>query len=691
MEPNFENEIEALLSKMTLQEKVALLSGKDTWHTFPLERLGIPSLTMTDGPHGVRTCEPELGRIISPATCFPTGVSMAASWNPALVSEVGAALASETRAMGCDILLGPCVNIARTPLAGRNFESYSEDPFLAGKIAVSYIRGVQSQGVGTSLKHFACNNQETERMRSSSNLDERTLREIYLPAFEAAVKEAHPWTVMCSYNRINGVYASQNRHLLKEILKGEWGFDGFVVSDWAANHTIFESVAAGLDLEMPGPAKYYGALLEEAVKHWQIEKSAVDEAARRILRILARSGKLFGEAQEGRAAISGAAFSGAANTPEHQALARQLALEAITLLKNDGDVLPLDASKLRTLAVIGPNAAVAVIEGGGSSHVDPPYRISPLEALQTRLGESVRIEHEQGCTNFDGFGFFGGDEQEGIARAASLAAGADAVLLFAGMAEGYETEGMDRPAMGLPGKQDQLIQAVGRANPRTVVVLNVGSPVSMPWLEDVAGVLLAYFPGQENGRAVTEVLFGDANPSGKLPVTFPRRIEDTPANGNSVIEGARQVNYGEGIFVGYRWYDHRLIEPLFPFGHGLSYTRFEYSQLSLPESIPAGEAVQVSLKVRNTGERAGKEVVQIYVHDRGASLPRPPQELKAFTKVQLEPGEEITLIFLLDERAFAFYHPEQAAWVVEPGRFEIRAGSSSRAIHLRGELEITHS
>jgi len=810
--------IEDLLSKLTLKEKIALLSGKDIWNTVPIERLGIPSLTMTDGPHGVRAANPEVGRPVGPTTCFPTGISMAASWNPELVERVGRAIGEEAHGVGCDILLGPCVNIVRSPLGGRNFESYSEDPYLAGRTAVGFIKGVQSQGVGTSIKHFACNNYEIERNRASSNVDERTLREIYLPAFEAAVKEAQPWTVMCSYNRVNGVYASQNHYLLNEILKNEWGFEGFVISDWAANHEAYESMKGGLDLEMPGPAKYYGSLLSQAVNNWQIDEAVIEKAACRILRIILKSGRMDKAAKR------------AINTPEHQALARELAEEAITLLKNEAGILPLARNSLKSVAVIGPNAAEAVIEGGGSSHVDPPYRVSPLEALRAKLGDDVRIEYEQGCDNFDepllvradwltlpdssgsgmkveffenadlsgqptrtsaesrpdfwmyigstqlpepqfsarwtafltiptdglytfklnysgicrvhldgellldGRGPTGGEEAEasvvaqkelrggrphslqieytkrpgqetvhynlGLAatykpdaddrlrRAIRLAKKCDVAIVFAGVPEGFESEGWDRPDMDLPGGQDELIRVVGRANPRTVVILNAGSPMAMPWLDEVAALVLAYYPGQENGNAVANVLLGRVNPSGKLPVTFPKRLEDNPAFINSSYPGAREVHYGEGIFVGYRYYDKKDIEPLFPFGHGLSYTAFEYSRLKVPEAVEVGEPVQVSVTVKNIGQVVGKEIVQLYVSDKVSSLPRPPKELKGFAKVALRPGEVKSVTFELDGRALAFYDPAKKRWVAETGEFEVLLGSSSRDIRARAAFKL---
>ncbi len=820
MSAEFEAQINALLEKLLLPEKVALLSGLDAWNTHPIPRLDIPSLTMTDGPHGVRATQTEAGRMAGRATSFPTGVSMAASWDPELIERVAAALAEETLALGCDVLLGPCVNIVRTPLAGRNFEAYSEDPYLAGRIGVAWVKGLQGKGVGASLKHYACNNQEIERFRGNSIVDERTLREIYLPAFEAVVKETQPWTVMCAYNRINGDYASEHQHLLTEILKEEWGFAGAVISDWSANHTVTASVKGGLDLEMPGPAKYYGDLLTEAVMLWQIDEDEVDESARRILRLLAWAGKLDESAERP---------SGAVNTPEHQALARELAEASVTLLKNEDALLPFDETALERVAVIGPNAAEARIGGGGSSYLEPPYRVSPLEGLRTRLGDDVDVRYAQGCDNFvvlpalDGdalapaqgagpglwgeyfanaelagepvvervdekleFGWYNSSpaeeisreafsarwtgtltvpesgqytfaltntgharvtldgellaesersagypeaenesavvsrdleaeraykitiefvhdypsrfialtlalartyregEDDRIAQAAALAAESDVAVIFAGMPKGFESEGHDRPNMALPGPQTELIRAVVAANPNTVVVLNCGAPVALPWADEVPALLLAYYPGQEAGNALAHVLLGDVNPSGKLPVTFPRRLQDNPTYIN--YPGYRDVRYGEGIFVGYRYYDAKDVAPRFPFGFGLSYTTFAYDALEAPERAAIGEEVTVAVMVENTGERAGQEIVQLYVGDAAATLARPPQELKCFQKVALQPGARARVEFTLDHRAFAFYDPHQGAWVVEPGEFELLVGSSSRDIRARATL-----
>ncbi len=787
--------VEALLSQLTLKEKVALLSGLDIWRTVPIERVGLPSITMTDGPHGVRASRHEAARPVGPTTAFPTGVSMASTWNPDLIEKAAAALAEETRAMGCEVLLGPCVNIVRHPLAGRNFESYAEDPYLAGRIGVAWVKGLQSQGVAASLKHFACNNQEIERHRGNSVVDERTLREIYLAQFETVVKEARPWTVMCSYNRVNGVYASQHNTLLNEILRGEWGFDGLVVSDWNANHTIFESLQGGLDLEMPGPAKYYGNLLEEAVQNWQIEESTIDEAVRRVLKLIVRTGKLDGKQT-----------AGSVNTIEHQQLARDVAAEAMVLLKNDR-VLPLDRSTLTSIAAIGPSALGWQISGGGSSRVDPPHVIDPVTALQAKLGDRVKVEYAEGCDNhvelptisgefkvefFDNprlegepaaaraektvnggwwfatpdpavksmkysarwsqtlkvaqtgryaFGvrsscegqvFVDGhlivesgqpdaviDLEEGkeyafkaemkktddlvfgamrvgmayrpdpdnrIQQAAELAARSDVAIVYAGYPENFETEGVDRPHMDLTGEQNELIAAVAKANPKTIVVLNVGSPVSMPWVNDVAAIVLAYYPGMDGAISLTNILCGEVNPSGRLTVTYPQALKDTPAFNN--YPGQRAVVYGEGIFVGYRHYEYREVEPLFPFGHGLSYTTFAYSEWTMPEVVKRGETVKMYVKVKNTGAVAGKEVAQLYVRDVHASVQRPVKELKGFAKVALLPGEEKTVAFELNERALAYYDPDRAAWVAEPGEFEVLIGSSSRDIRLKAKFEL---
>jgi beta-glucosidase len=817
-----EERIESLLGQMTLSEKVALLSGRNAWYTVPIERLGIPSIVMTDGPHGVRTGGHGQDRIVATATAYPTGVSLASTWNPELIERVGAALGQEVRYLGCHVLLAPCVNIVRSPLGGRNFETYSEDPYLAGQIGLAYVKGLQSKGVGASVKHYAANNQEYERFRGNSVVDERTLREIYLPAFETIVKGAQPWTVMCSYNRINDTYASRHEELLRKILKEEWGFDGVVVSDWGAVHDIYEPVAAGLDLEMPGPARYFGTLLEAAVNNWQIDQRLVDDAARRMLRLVSRSGVMDDQPRN----------PGTGDTPEHREVARQAAAESMVLLKNEDHLLPLDADKLDSLAVIGMNAN-RMVSGGGSSRVDPHHWVTPMAGLQARLGDSVELRFEPGYdnqvtpmvvgktsftqpdgkspgllaefyNNLDGSDdpvltrvdsnieawfaaggpapaivdprhftirwhgtftaevsgeteFFisntgtarvwldgdlildneigpqtsaaGNRSTDGdkavvrlekgrqydfraeyisgennafalvrfsyklplgvtgdpVERAVELAKESDAAIIVAGLSDLYESEGGDRPNMDLPGRQEELIRAVAAVNPNTVVVVNAGSPVTMPWIDEVKAVLLSYYPGQEGGHALADILFGDVNPSGKLTVSFPKQLEDNPAYIN--YPGWKDVHYGEGIFVGYRYYDSKEIETLFPFGHGLSYTDFDYEVLDMPVTVRPGEIFKVSVTLKNTGNVAGKEVVQLYIKDVQSTLIRPEKELKGFAKVALEPGQSQKVTFTLDQRALSYYDPHQHDWVTEEGAFEVLVGSSSQDIRLSEAFE----
>ncbi|MBN1162001.1 MAG: glycoside hydrolase family 3 C-terminal domain-containing protein [Dehalococcoidales bacterium] len=815
--------IAALINKMTLEEKVSLLAGVDFWHTQAIERPGIPAIKVTDGPHGPRTADARNLNHTLPATCFPTGVALAATWNPDLIKRVGMAIGEETRARGCSILLGPCVNIHRSPLGGRNFESYSEDPYLSSRMAVAIITGIQSKGVSACVKHFALNNSEFERMTISSEADERTMREIYFPSFEKAVKEAGTWSVMCSYNKINGTYASANHWLLTEVLKEEWGFKGLVVSDWFATHSTAPAASAGLDLEMPGPALYFGKALLEAVKSGDVDVKTIDDKLRRILGVMAKTGAL-----DGKNIVSGKIK----DFPAHRKLALEVAQETIVLLKNENHTLPLKKS-VRSIAVIGPNAAAASIQGGGSAEVNPYYKVSPLEALKQKCGRKIKISYELGCTNniktlplnpdhlfydksgkkhglkgeyfpnneFKGkpaatrvdtdftftwvvppvpgvkkdysirwqgffrapatgkykFGlaaggwgrvyidgkpvcsnwgkrvkieFFMPKEKVGyislkseklypiklefckypaialpmgslrigcdiplppdlLERAAEAAARADVAIVFAGLTDEYESEGFDRKNMDLPAAQKRLIAKVAAANPDTIVVLNNGAPLAMsPWLDKVPAVVEALFPGQECGSAIADVLFGDVNPSGKLPDTFPRRYQDNPAFAHYPGENGK-VRYKEGIFVGYRHYDAQNIAPLFPFGHGLSYTDFEYGKLKVsPARAKAGEKVNVSVDVKNTGRVAGKEVVQVYVSDVKSSLPRPPRELKAFQKVSLLPGETKTVKFTLDKEAFSFYDPTLTQWTAEPGDFEILVGSSSRDIRAKGKFAL---
>jgi beta-glucosidase len=817
------NRIEDLLEQMTLEEKASMVAGADHWHTQSIERLGIPAIKMTDGPNGARGGTSRGG---PSSACFPVGTAMASTWNTELIGRVGAALGEETKTKAAHILLGPTVNIHRSPLAGRNFECYSEDPYLTLRIAVAFIKGVQSQNVGACIKHYVCNDSEFERHSISSEVGERALREIYLPPFRAAVKEAEPWTVMAAYNKVNGTYASANRYTLTDILKGEWGFKGFVMSDWRGTKSTIPAANGGLDLEMPGPPQFMGEKLLQAVREGHVSEQVIDDKIRRILRIIIKSGAFENPEEAPERAV---------DKPEHRRLARETAAEGIVLLKNERDVLPLQEREIKSLAVIGPNANVARIMGGGSSQVNPHYAVTPLEGIIRRCGDAIKVSYQQGCTNhklippaspewltpagdqeghglageffnnldlagepvltevakeidFTWFGEFsplvdkdefsarwtgrftapetgtytfslvsaglsrlyidneqvidnwteqirgeahyGAGTEEMVAqvdmtagqsydikveyskkdapvfgalrqgcllsvpgdpmeRAAALAAESDVALVFVGTSDEWESEGRDQADMELPGDQAELIKRVAAANENTIVVLNTGSPVTMSqWIDLVPSVVEAWFPGQECGNAIADILFGDVNPSGKLSTTFPIRLEDNPAYINYPGENGK-VLYGEGIFVGYRYYDKKKIAPLFPFGHGLSYTSFEYSDLEISSTeYEMEDSIEITVDVKNTGEREGKEVVQLYVRDVESSLVRPEKELKAFEKVALKPGETKTVGFTLGEDALSFYDPSRKQWVAEAGEFKVLIGSSSRDIRARGSFSL---
>lgn len=809
--------IEEILTEMTLTEKVALLAGADMWHTVPLPRLNIPVLKVTDGPNGARGADGNQG---PSSAAFPVGVAVAATWNPELARRLGAALAAETKAKGAHILLAPTVNLHRSPLAGRNFETYGEDPYLSGRMATAYIQGLQRAGVGACIKHLVCNDSEFERFTISSDVDERTLREIYLTPFRMAIAEAEPWAVMSAYNRVNGTYASEHAYLLRDILKEEWGFDGMVISDWYGTYS--DGVAAGgLDLEMPGPARYMGANVAELVRGGELDEALVDDKVRRLLRTLERVGAF---------SQSGLAPEQAVDRPEDRALAREIAREAIVLLKNEENLLPLDLEKITSIAIIGENAERAQIMGGGSSSVNPHYIISPLQGIRERVGEAAAVQHALGtpihrhlpvcdpawlspagdpdgrgvtAAYFDNrelagepvhvetsarleiswFGetaphvdpanfslrlsgtftapesglftfsvlsvgksrlYLGGEllldawqEEEGnweegertvtrkleagerlplvveyssaigsrwrtlrlgclppipadpIGEAVALAETADVAIVYAGLTAEWESEGFDRPDMKLPGDQDELIRRVAAANPNTIVVLNTGSPVEMPWLDAVPALFQVWYTGQEAGHAIADLLFGDFSPSGRLPTTFPRRLQDNPAYINYPGENGH-VRYGEGLFVGYRYYDAKAIEPLFSFGHGLAYTTFTYRGVALDaDDYGPGEEIAVTVTVENGGERAAQEVVQLYVRDLEATLARPPKELKRFAKVMLAPGEQRQVTFTLDSDDLAFYDPSRGGWVAEAGEFELLAGRSAADIRHRARFSWT--
>jgi len=818
-----EQRVDNLLSLLTVEEKASFLTGKDMWHFEGVERLGIPPVQVTDCGHGVTVVLDEEGHNSGCATCFPTAVGQASTWNRDLVQEIGAAIGRETRALGSSILLAPMVNIHRTPLGGRNYETYSEDPYLTGAIASSFIQGVQSEHIGAVIKAVTANNQQTNQGQHSVEVSERALREIYLPAFRMAVSVAQPWGIMTSYNKVNGVYTSANKHLITDIIKDEWQYSGFIVSDWRGTHGI-EALAAGLDLEMPGPGKILtrDAVITE-IENGNFTEDELNDRVRRILSAIIKAKTLEGDKSD---------LNAEWDTPNHHRLALKAAEELIVLLQNKKNVLPLNINKIKTLAVIGPNAKEARLGGGGSASVTACYTVSPLDGIKNYCKDSVEVLFEEGCgmkgdlpviytqylrsldeadpvqglkgeyftgkepkgdpvlVRFDdkvdfswgwaapcrevnrgdysvrwtgqvippvtgeykigvsctegGVRFYLDDElvvdqwgdpynenfeagfiriseslkvkmeagephqvrlefhkktnrnsirleweipgkADPVLEAVEIASRSDAVIILAGLSNLFEGGMVDRESLFLPDQQNKLITAVARANPNTVVVLINGTPIAMPWLNEVPSILEAYYPGQEGGNAIARVLFGGVNPSGKLPETFPLKLEDNPAFGN--FPGAEdQVLYEEGIYVGYRHYDTRKIEPLFPFGHGLSYTTFDYENLVV--EIGENGSITVKADIKNTGLVAGKEVVQLYIKDIESTIDKPEKELKGFTKVFIEPGESKTVKIELKKDQFAHFDEQHNQWIIEPGPFELLLGSSSRDIRLREEIRI---
>jgi beta-glucosidase len=631
---------------------------------------------MSDGPHGLRKQEPELQgtRDSIKAVCFPAACATASSFDRDLLRRLGEALGDECQAEQIAILLGPAINIKRSPLCGRNFEYLSEDPFLAGELAAGYIRGVQSKNVGASLKHFAANNQETRRMVISAEIDEQALREIYLTGFEIAVKKAQPWTVMASYNRINGVFSSENKRLLTDILRTEWGFEGFVMSDWGAVNERVQGLEAGLELEMPSSLGVTDAQIIRAVKNGSLKEEILDQAVERMLRVVYRY-------QDSRRKAGW-------NKENHHALAVQLEEESAVLLKNEHNLLPLakgNGGKIPKIAFIGEFAEKPRYQGGGSSHINPFRVSSALEAAKEIRGFEVVYAK----------GFYA-DRDAGdtslFAGAVEAARQADAAVIFAGLPESFESEGYDREHMALPACQNKLIKAVALAQPHTAVVLHNGSPVEMPWVDQAEAILELYLGGQGVGEAAVRLLFGDANPSGRLAETFPIKLEDNPSYLN-FPGGTDTVAYAEGIYVGYRYYDKKRLPVLFPFGHGLSYTTFAYDNLRIEKDvINAGETLKVSVDVTNTGGRAGKEVVQLYVRNRSEGAQnRPDRELKGFVKLPLRAGETKTADFILDGRSFAYYNTGIGGWYIAGGNYEILIGRSSRDIALAKTLKVNQA
>lgn len=660
--------VESVLKKLTLQEKAALCSGADNWHLKSFARHDIPPVMAADGPHGLRkeksSGEQNLAESY-PATCFPTGVGLAASWNTGLLFEVGRALGEECQEAGVAVLLGPAMNIKRSPLCGRNFEYYSEDPYLSGELAAALIEGLQSVGVGACVKHFAANNQEKNRLTIDAVIDERALHEIYLAGFERAIRKGKPWTVMAAYNKVNGIYATEHRELLTGILRDKWGFDGVVMSDWGAVNDRVRALMAGLDLEMPASGGLNDRLLVEAVENGTLPEEVLNDTARRLLTLI------FKAAEHKK---QGFVFDRAA----HHRLARKAAAESMVLLKNKNGLLPL--AKDMRIALIGEFAKKPRYQGAGSSLVNP---------LQLENAYDAAVKLLANLTYSPGYRVDSDAVSEQLlADAVEKAKKADAVVIMAGLTAEYESEGYDRTHLQLPRSHNRLISEIAKVNDNVAVVLYNGAPVLMPWLAEVAAVVEAYLPGEAGGAAVWDVLLGEVNPSGRLPESFPASGEDYAA-ARYFPMGPERVEYRESIYVGYRYYDTAGVEPLFPFGHGLSYTSFAYTGLEVDkDEIVAGEKVNVKVTVKNTGWLPGMEVVQLYVREPEPAVFRPEKELQGFAKINLEPGEEKTVNFVLDKRSFAYYDVRLGNWRVKSGNFLLLVGASSRDIRLQKQIYV---
>ncbi len=654
-----------LLKEMTLEEKASLLSGDDFWHTKAVERLGIPRIMVSDGPHGLRKQDDKADHLgvneSIRAVCFPAACALAASFDRDLMREMGEALGDECRHEKVAVDLGPAINIKRSPLCGRNFEYFSEDPYLAGELSASLVRGIQSRNIGTSVKHFALNSQEHRRMSSDSIADERTLREIYLAAFETVVKKAQPWTVMCSYNRVNGEFASQNRRLLTGILRDEWGFGGLVMSDWGAVSDRVRGVRAGLDLEMPASGGVNDREIVRAVREGRLDEEDVDRCCLRVLETVKRFDDHLREEAPW-------------DMEAHHALSGRIAAECMVLLKNEGGVLPL--KKGERIALIGEMAAKPRYQGGGSSHINS-FRVT---SLLDAMGGDGSVTYARG--------YGAGDTEALLTEAADAARAADKAVVVAGLPDSFESEGYDRTHLAIPGEQVRLIERVAEANPNTVVLLYNGSPVEMPWLGKVRGVLEGYLGGQDLGDAACRVLYGEKCPSGRLPESFPLKLEDTPCFLSYGGEGDRAV-YNEGVFVGYRYYVTKKMPVLFPFGFGLSYTSFEVSDLRLSsDRFRAADTLRVSVDVRNTGECDGRETVQLYIAPPKGRVFRPVRELKGFEKVSLKPGEKKTVSFTLDKRAFAYWDTGIGDWYAENGEYLVQICANAEEVLLSAPVTV---
>ncbi|MCI2047060.1 MAG: glycoside hydrolase family 3 C-terminal domain-containing protein [Faecalibacterium sp.] len=655
-----------LVGQMTLEEKAALCAGSDFWHNAAVSRLGLAAHRVSDGPHGLRKPLPEespmnTGKSV-PATSFPTASASACSFDRDLLHRMGEALGEKCVREDVSVLLGPGVNIKRSPLCGRNFEYFSEDPYLAGELAAEIVRGVQSRDTGTSLKHFAANNQETGRMVCDSVVDERTLREIYLSAFETVVKKAQPWTVMCSYNKINGVHASDNKWLLTDVLRTEWGFEGAVISDWGAVNDRVAGILAGLDLEMPHTTGDTPALLVEAVQNGVLPLSELDKCAQRVTELILKE-------QKPRRA------SHRTDSDDNE-LAREIAVQSAVLLKNEEALLPLDSEK--KIAFIGRMAKQPRYQGSGSSHITPAFQDNVFEAAVAAGLLPIYAEgYPEDSSTVD---------ETMIATAVAAAKAADVAVVFAGLPEEYESEGFDRTTMDMPESHNRLIAAVAEANPNTVVVLQCGSPVTLPWRDSVRAILLMYLAGQASGNATLDLLFGKESPCGKLAETWPETLESVPSTANFPGE-PKAVQYREGLFVGYRYYDAANCPVAYPFGYGLSYTQFAYSDLAV-RALGRGR-YKVTVNVQNVGSRAAREIVQLYVARKGESkIVRAPKELKGFEKVALNPGESAMVEFRLEPRSFSYFNIRAQSWCIEGGTYQILAGATSRDLPLCFELEL---
>lgn len=704
---NNEQKIEEILSQLTLEEKVSMCHGAGLFRTETIKRLGIPSLKMSDGPMGVRHEFPNanwepVGNTDDFVSYLPCNAALASTWNPELAYDEGSILGKEARGRGKDIILAPGINIVRSPLGGRNFEYMSEDPYLISRLVVPFVKGVQDNDVAACVKHFAVNNQETERLNVDVKLDERTLREIYLPAFEAAVKEGNAYSMMTAYNKLFGEYCSHSSYLLEEILREEWGFDGVTVSDWGAVHDTKEAAEGGLDIEMSVTYDFdeyfFAKPLIEAVKEGKVKEEVIDAKIRRILKLMYKINMFSDDRQKGEY-----------NSPESREKTLNIAREAIVLLKNEDKVLPLDEKKIKTLAVIGDNANIVQSNGGGSAEIKSLYEITPLLGMKMKLGGNTDVKFAKGYTSVAA-------EREALMNeAVELAKTSDAVVIIGGLKHTKEnfvlfsnalastkeegekinidSEGNDKTDLSLPYEQDELIKRVLEVNKNAVVVMLTGSPVDMSsWADDAKAIVQTWYNGMEGGRALADVIFGDVNPSGKLPVTFSKCLEDCPAHKLGEFPGGETVNYGEGIYVGYRYFDTYKVETQFCFGHGLSYTDFKYSNL-IVEKDEKDDDVKIiaKLTVTNTGDKDGAEVAQLYVGDVEASVERPTKELKGFKKVWLRPGESKQVEIEIGKKALAFYNVEGKNWVAEKGDFNILVGSSCEDIRLEKSISISKS